>query len=88
MTRWYLPGKIGLIPWRFVSLPEGFRKGESNLELSTEIGFMVFHICAKVDQLPMLGMVVFPPLMTESLFHGYINPYGIELMSLSPIIWK
>ena len=29
-----------------------------------------------------------PPLMTESLFHGYINPYGIGLMSLSPIIWK
>ena len=29
-----------------------------------------------------------PPLMTESLFHGYINTYGLGLMSLSPIIWN
>ena len=34
-----------------------------------------------------LGMVI-PPLMTESLFHWYIKPYGLGLMSLSPIIRK
>ena len=48
---------------------------------------MVFRlfIRAMVKVVAILGMVVFPPLMTESLFHGYINPYGIGLMSLSPI---
>ena len=29
-----------------------------------------------------------PTLNRESLFHGYINPYGLGLMSLSPIKWK
>ena len=42
----------------------------------------------RVDQLPMLGMVI-SPLMTEILISwGPINPYGLGLMSLSPIIWK
>ena len=32
--------------------------------------------------------MVIPPLMTESLFHGYIGAPTIGLMRLSPIIWN
>ena len=46
------------------------------------VGFQ--HMCHG-QKSRLLGMVI-PPVMTESLFHGYIN--GIGLMSLSPIIWK
>ena len=34
-------------------------------------------------QLPMLGMFTHPTFNRESLFHWYMNPYGLELMSLS-----
>ena len=32
-------------------------------------------ICARVKSRVLLGMGNLPPLMTESLFHGYLNPY-------------
>ena len=41
---------------------------------------------ARVDQLLVLGMVIQP--LIGNPYNGYINPYGIGLMSLSPIIWK
>ena len=41
---------------------------------------------ARVDQLLVLGMVIQP--LIRNPYNGYINPYGIGLMSLSPIIWK
>ena len=28
------------------------------------------------------------PTFNRNPYNGYINPYGIGLMSLSPIIWK
>ena len=37
-------------------------------------------------KLPVLGMVIQP--LIGNPYNGYINPYGLGLMSLSPIIWK
>ena len=39
------------------------------------------------SKVAILGMGNLPPLIGNP-FNGYINPYGIGLMSLSPIIWK
>ena len=46
--------------------------------------------CAMVKVVAVfLGInVVFPPLMTGNPYNRYINPYGLGLMSLSPIMWK
>ena len=44
--------------------------------------------CAMVKVVAILGMGDLQPLMTGILIKGYINPYGIGFMSLSPIIWK
>ena len=44
-------------------------------------------ICAMVESRVLLGMGDLPPLIGNP-YNGYINPYGIGLMSLSPIIWK
>ena len=35
-----------------------------------------------------MGRVIPPEQLGIRKFHGYINPYGSGLMSLSPIIWK
>ena len=38
------------------------------------------------SKLLVLGMVIQP--LIGNPYNGYINPYGLGLMSLSPIIWK
>ena len=43
--------------------------------------------CAMVKVVAILGMGDLPPL-NRNPYNGYINPYGLGLMSLSPIIWK
>ena len=51
--------------------------------------FVGGSICAMVKVVAFYwGWELIPPFNRESLFHGYINHYGIGLMSLSPIIWK
>ena len=52
---------------------------------------VVVLTCARVHQLPMLGMVI-SPSMTEFWNPYFMGPYkprsGLGLMTLSPIIWK
>ena len=38
------------------------------------------------SKVAILGMVITP--FNRNPYNGYINPYGLGLMSLSPIIWK
>ena len=41
------------------------------------------------SKLLVLGMVIQPLIGNPyNIYNGYINPYGLGLMSLSPIIWK
>ena len=67
--------------------------GEKNLK--TLLKLMIWGVplfletpkCAMVKVVAILGMGDVPPLIGNP-YKGYINPYGIGLMSLSPIIWK
>ena len=45
------------------------------------------HLC-QGRSTPCIGDGRSPTFNRESLFHGCINPYGLGLMSLSPMIWK
>ena len=58
-----------------------------NLDSTTTTTTTTCNIWARVDQLLVLGMGDIQPLIGNP-YHGYTNPYGLGLMSLSPVIWK
>ena len=68
--------------------PQNFRHLFSNFEGEHLKKITKNHLCHGQGCRDFLGMGDLPPLMTESLEWGPINPYGLGLMSLSPIVWK
>ena len=75
-----------------------FRKRTQNQQITSRHGMASpprvtrqhnVSMCARVNQLLVLGMGNLQPLMTGiRISWVYSNPYGLGLMSLSPIIWK
>ena len=95
---WVLNPFFGIICIPFVVLAfvmENFRENSHKNTIDFDLGFdetfylhctrIIWVICAMVKS-RYIGDG--HPTFNRNLYNGYINPYGIGLMSLSPIIWK
>ena len=75
------------VPQPLVAGILGMKLPENSLRVGSARKGHLYLPCEPGSKLLVLGMVI-QPLMTGILIMGNINPYGLGLMSLSPIIWK